>query len=142
MRNLKRPRHHKQTPKRNLVVHYWRVGGQQYPQNTIVNNTVITTTEPEKTLSITKEEISIPIPTLIPTVSYEIVDEENPSKTITQTSSLSPLTSATTNQIVVTKTPTNDPFDLRNNPFFQTCFLGLLFTLVTCTIFHENSLID
>jgi hypothetical protein len=33
-------------------------------QNTIVNNTAITTSEPEKTLSITKEEISIPIPTL------------------------------------------------------------------------------
>jgi thiol:disulfide interchange protein DsbD len=103
------------------------------PQNTIVNNTAITTSEPEKTLSITKEEISIPIPTLIPTVSYEIVDEENPSKSITQTSSLSPSTSATTNQIVDTKTPTDDPFDLRNNPFLAlfTLFalgIGLAFT--------------
>lgn len=103
------------------------------PQNTIVNNTAITTTEPEKTLSITKEEISIPIPTLIPTVSYEIVDEENPSKTITQTSSLSPSTNSTTSQIVVNKTPTDDPFDLRNNPFLAlfTLFalgIGLAFT--------------
>lgn len=103
------------------------------PQNTIVNNTAITTSEPEKTLSITKEEISIPIPTLIPTVSYEIVDEENPNKTITQTSSLSPSTSATTNQIVVTKTPTDDPFDLTNKPFLAlfTLFalgIGLAFT--------------
>lgn len=104
------------------------------PLNTIVNNTVITTDEPEKTFSVTKEEISIPIPTLIPTVSYEIVDEDNPSKTMTQTSSLpSSSTEITTTKIIVNTTPTNDPFDLTNNPFLAlfTLFalgIGLAFT--------------
>ena len=109
-------------------------GSGKISQNTIINNTAITTAEPEKTLSVTKEEISIPIPTLIPTVSYEIVDEDNPSKTITQTSSLtSPSAEITTPETIVNQTPTNDPFDLRNNPFLAlfTLFalgIGLAFT--------------
>jgi len=95
--------------------------------------TVTSPTPPATAITITKEEISIPIPTLIPTVSYEIVDENDPTNTITQISSLPSSSSATTAPTIVNTTPTNDPFDLRNNPFLAlfTLFalgIGLAFT--------------
>ena len=76
----------------------------------------------------------IAIPTLIPTASYELVDEEDPSKSVIQTSQLPVATVPETfNQAAPIANAANDPFDLKNNPFLAlfTLFalgIGLAFT--------------
>ncbi len=103
------------------------------PPKTLITTTAPITLEPEHAKPLTKEEISIPIPTLIPIVSYEIADEENPNKIITQVASLS----STNTPSVINHPQTNDRFDLAHNPLlalFTLWALGIGLAFTPCVL--------
>ncbi|MBP9216206.1 MAG: protein-disulfide reductase DsbD [Agitococcus sp.] len=108
----------------------------------LVQKSVILDTKPSR------KDISIPIPTLIPLVSYDILDDEEEQTTATPLVTATPNTPSNTDVVVLTETPSanantatksappipaNDNFSLSNNPLLALLTLyalgiGLAFT--------------
>lgn len=94
------------------------LAGANVNQSALINSSIVN-----------RESVSIPIPTLIPLVSYDVIEEADNTKTITQnvTPLILPTNSDTTNKpLAVVNSNNGNDFKLANNPVLAVLSLFIL----------------